>query len=88
MLFCSVLNVANRKTELLFTKGVEDDELATQDTGGAIPLPDIKQTLRKKEMEEEIARMAEEKEEKKVRIKRTDKEAFRKVRKIRLSCRA
>jgi hypothetical protein len=53
-----------------------------EDTGGAIPLPDIKQALKKKEMEEEIARFEEEKEVNKVRIKRTDKEAFRKVRQI------
>jgi hypothetical protein len=53
---------------LLLTKGVEDDELATQDRR-AIPLQTLSKTLRKKEMEEEIARMAEEKEEKKVRIK-------------------
>jgi hypothetical protein len=62
--------------------GIQDDEVAQKDTGGgAIPLPDIKDTRRRKEMEEEIARMAEEKEETKDRnrIKRTDKEAMRKV---------
>jgi hypothetical protein len=51
---------------LLFTKGVEDDELATQDTGVAIPLQTLSKTLRKKEMEEEIARMAEERRRRKL----------------------
>jgi len=46
----------------------------------AIPLPDIKEAKRKKQMEEELARMEDEKEEKRVRIKRSDKEAFTKVR--------
>lgn len=48
-------------------------------SGNAIPLPDIKEARKKKQMEEEIARMEQEKEEQKVRIKRTDKEAFRRV---------
>jgi hypothetical protein len=52
----------------------------SQDESGAIPLPDIKQALKKKAMEEELARIEEEKEEEKVRIKRTDKAAFAKVR--------
>jgi hypothetical protein len=45
----------------------------------AIPLPDIKQVLRKKEIEEEMARIEEEEEETKVRIKRTDRKAMAKV---------
>jgi len=43
--------------------------------GGAIPLPDIRETLKKKE-EEEQARIEEEKLKEKSRIKRSDKEAF------------
>lgn len=42
---------------------------------GAIPLPDIRETLKKKE-EEEQARIEEEKLKEKRRIKRSDKEAF------------
>lgn len=48
-------------------------------SGNAIPLPDIKEARKKKQLEEEVARMEQEKEEQKVRIKRSDKEAFRKV---------
>lgn len=46
-----------------------------QSSEGAIPLPDIKETLKKKE-EEERARIEEEKLKEKRRIKRSDKEAF------------
>ncbi|CAB9505843.1 expressed unknown protein [Seminavis robusta] len=42
---------------------------------GAIPLPDIKETLKRKEMEEK-ARQVEESLKEKRRIKRSDKEAF------------
>jgi hypothetical protein len=54
---------------LLFTKGVEDDELATQDTGGAIPLPDIKQNTEKERNGRGDRSNGRRKEEKKVRIK-------------------
>ena len=46
----------------------------------AISLPDIKEARKKKQMEEELARMEQEKEEQKVRIKRSDKAAFARVR--------
>ena len=49
-----------------------------QGTEGAIPLPDIKETLKKKE-EEERARIEEEMLKEKRRIKRSDKEAFTRV---------
>lgn len=49
-----------------------------QGSEGAIPLPDIKETLKRKE-EEERARVEEEKLKEKRRIKRSDKEAFTKV---------
>ena len=52
-----------------------------QEAEGAIPLPDIKEALKKKEMEEELARMEEEKEASKVKIKRGDSDALLKVRK-------
>lgn len=45
----------------------------------AIPLPDIRQALKKKAVEEELKRMEAEKEAARVKIKRSDKEAFRKV---------
>lgn len=48
-------------------------------SGNAIPLPDIKEARKRKQMEEEIARTEQEKKDKKVRIKRSDKEAFRRV---------
>ena len=49
-----------------------------QSSEGAIPLPDIKETMKKKE-EEERARIEEEKLKQKRRIKRSDKEAFIRV---------
>ena len=55
------------------------DITQSPEENGAIPLPDIKQALKKKAMEEELARIEEEKDEQRVRIKRTDKEAFAKV---------
>lgn len=65
------------------TKGVQDAPVATEAAAetpdGAIPLPDIKEARKKKLMEEELAKMEQEQEEQKVRIKRSDKEAFAKV---------
>lgn len=51
-----------------------------QADSGAIPLPDIKQVLRKKFMEEELTRIEEEKEDETVKIKRTDRKAMARVR--------
>jgi hypothetical protein len=45
-----------------------------------IPLPDIKEVLKKKELEEELARIEEEQAETKVKIKRSDRKALAKVR--------
>lgn len=45
----------------------------------ALPLPDIKDTLRKKELEEEMARIEEEEAETRVKIKRSDRKAMSKV---------
>lgn len=63
-----------------------DTFIANNDSGGfglpgsdPLQLPDIKNQIRKKEMEEEIARMEEEEEERRPRIKRSDKEALAKV---------
>lgn len=51
----------------------------TTDDTGAIPLPDIKDTIRRKEMEAEMARMEEEEQEK-TKIDRSDRTALLKVR--------
>ena len=63
-----------------------DDFIASDDNGGLglpgsdpLQLPDIKNQIRKKELEEELARAEEEAEERRPRIKRSDKEAFAKV---------
>lgn len=50
-----------------------------QQTDNAIPLPDIKEVLKKKEMEQELARIEEEDDEQKVKIKRGDRKALLKV---------
>jgi hypothetical protein len=52
---------------------------AASTVSGAIPLPDIKEARKRKQMEEENARIQQEQDEQKVKIKRTDKEAFRRV---------
>jgi hypothetical protein len=52
---------------------------APQGTAEAIPLPDIKEMLKKKEVEEN-ARVVEESLKEKRRIKRSDKAAFTRVR--------
>jgi hypothetical protein len=53
-----------------------------QEDSEAIPLPDIRQALQKKQIEEELALAQEEEEDQRVRIKRTDKEAMAKVSKV------
>jgi hypothetical protein len=63
-----------------------DDAIATAAStqsvtpANAIPLPDIKEARKRKQMEEELAKIEQEQEANKVKIKRSDKEAFRKVR--------
>ena len=47
---------------------------------GPIPLPDIRDQLKRKELQQKIAQMEAEEEAKKVKIKRSDREAFTKVR--------
>ena len=54
--------------------------LSTDAENTMIPLPDIKEVLKKKELEEELARIEEEQAETKVKIKRSDKKALAKVR--------
>lgn len=58
--------------------GVDDG--SSLDDGSQFKLPDIRDALRKKEIEEEIARMAEKERESKPKIKRSDTKAFKKVR--------
>ena len=66
-----------------------DGEIAVSDTSKdsapamnslSLPLPDIKDTLRKKELEEEMARIEEEESSSRVKIKRSDRKAMAKVR--------
>jgi hypothetical protein len=57
----------------------EEDMVDTGSPNTAIPLPDIREARKRKEMMEEVARVEEDKEDQRVRIKRTDKEAFRKL---------
>ena len=47
---------------------------------GPIPLPDIRDQLKRKELQQKLAQMEAEEEAKKVKIKRSDREAFTKVR--------
>lgn len=63
------------------TMGIKDAEITSTDSDQplAIPLPDISEVKKRKQIEEELKRYEEEKEDQKVRIKRTDKEAFRRV---------
>jgi hypothetical protein len=68
------------------TKGVKDDETVASSSEmmmpgeeGSIPLPDIKQVLRRKEIEKELERMEEERESQKVKINRKDKKAMARV---------
>jgi hypothetical protein len=64
--------------------GAEADEATPESAADstAYPLPDIKQVLKKKEIEEEQARIEEEKEASIPKIKRSDKKALVKVRNI------
>jgi hypothetical protein len=59
--------------------GIEDEKVAQKTPENVIRLPDIKEAKKKKQTEEELARMAEEEEKSKVKIKRSDKEAFRRL---------
>lgn len=59
--------------------GIQDSEMA-RGSDDPIPLPDIKEAKRKKEAIEELARVEEEKEMNRPKIKRSDTKAFTKVR--------
>jgi hypothetical protein len=63
-----------------FILDVEGGEMDVPESAeNVLPLPDISQVLKKKEIELEKARIEEEKEDEKVRIKKTDRKAFLKV---------
>jgi hypothetical protein len=84
MLVFSILSIFAQPKNF-FNEGVEDDEKVGADMqteSGAIPLPDIKQVLRKKFMEEELSRIEEEQEDQQVKIKRTDRKAMARVRRF------
>lgn len=77
------------QTDKELTMGVVQDKEIVEETStssavepssNAIPLPDIKEARKKKQMEQELARLEKEQEEQRVKIKRSDKEAFTKVR--------
>jgi hypothetical protein len=60
--------------------GIQDEEQPEEPSkDDALVLPDIKDQLRKKQMEEELARIEEEKKESVKKIKRSDIKAFTKV---------
>ena len=64
--------------ESVICLAVKDEAVPTPTSSEQIPLPDIRETLQKKQ-EEERARAEEEKLKEKRKIKRSDKEAFARV---------
>jgi hypothetical protein len=64
------------KLSLSSSSSVADSSSSIQ---AAIPLPDITEARRLKQEQNELQRLEQEQVETKIRIKRTDKEAFRKV---------
>lgn len=58
------------------------DETSSSSSDESIPLPDIRQARKRKQEQEEQEKLEEEREAQRVRIKRSDKEAFTKVRYI------
>jgi hypothetical protein len=75
---------AAKEADVMSSSTIElsaDNEMLAPPSGsdGVIPLPDIRQALKKKAVEEELKQMEAEKKAARVKIKRSDKEAFRKV---------
>ena len=64
--------------------GIQDEQTGDLTTDDPLVLPDIKDMLKKKEMEEELERIEEEKKEDVKKIKRSDIAAFTKVGRWRL----
>jgi hypothetical protein len=62
------------------------DGAAMSTTTTMIPLPDIREARMRKRVEEELAKMEAEKDENRIKIKRSDKEAFRRVRFLHCVC--
>jgi len=59
--------------------GIENESSGGISSDDPLVLPDIKDMLKKKEIEQEKERLEEEKKQSVKKIKRSDKEAFRKV---------
>lgn len=62
-----------------FILGIENESSGGDSSDDPLVLPDIKDMLKKKEIEQEKERIEEEKRQCVKKIKRSDKEAFRKV---------
>lgn len=60
-------------------EGIENESSGGTSSDDPLVLPDIKDMLKKKEIEQEKERIEEEKRQSVKKIKRSDKEAFRKV---------
>ena len=71
----------NKQQDDVTTNLLEPQQQSTSSSAvsGVILLPDIKEARKRKQMEEEVARIQQQQDEQKVKIKRTDKEAFRRV---------
>lgn len=59
--------------------GIENESSGGDSSDDPLVLPDIKDMLKKKEIQQENERIEEEKRQSVKKIKRSDKEAFRKV---------
>lgn len=65
---------------MLLCIGIQSESSGGDTSDDPLFLPDIKDMLKKKEIEQEKERIEKEKREGVKKIKRSDKEAFRKVR--------
>jgi hypothetical protein len=76
-----IADVANFQFELedAILKGIENESSGGDSSDDPLVLPDIKDMLKKKEIEQEKERIEEEKRQSVKKIKRSDKEAFRKL---------
>lgn len=66
-------------THVLVLLGIENESSGGSSSDDPLVLPDIKDMLKKKEIEQEKERIEEEKRQSVKKIKRSDKEAFAKV---------
>lgn len=70
----------DKEISMGLTKLENDEDDTSGRSSDAISLPDIKEARKRKQLEEEMARMEQDREEQRVRIKRTDKKAMARVR--------